>query len=243
MRAYTFAALLLLGAVSGALADQPSSSAAAHAAATGDYRLAAQNYQQLLDSNGFSAAVLFNLGNDWLRLGKPARAILEYERALVLAPRSAAIASNLAAARERAGITAPAVGPWLAAARYLRFDTYVWLGVGGLWVLCCGVVLLCLRGRARRIARPLILVAAVTLCVSVDAVALGWSDLDRAVVLQPASLHLAPAVSAAVSGALRAGEVVWTQDRYGGFSFVRTADGHTGWVGADAAVPVRVARP
>jgi len=239
MRVFTFAALMLLGAASGALADQPSTSAAVHAAATGDYRLAAQNYQQLLDQRGFSAPMLFNLGNAWLRLGKPARAILEYERALVLAPRSPAIASNLAAARERAGITAPTVGPWLAAARYLRFDTYIWVGLTALWVLCGAVVLLCVEGSARRFARPLILVAAVTLCVSVDAVALGWSDLYRAVLQEPASLHLAPAVSAAVSGALRAGEVVWTQDQYGGFSFVRTADGHAGWVSADAAVPVR----
>ena len=94
----------------------------------------------------------------------------------------------------------------------------------------------------RRLARPLILVAAVTLCVSADAAVLCWSDLYRAVLLSPSTLHLAPAQSAAASGSVREGEVVWIQQRYAGFNLVRTADGHAGWVSSDEAVPVQVSR-
>jgi tetratricopeptide (TPR) repeat protein len=234
--------LLLLGAVS-AFADTPALDAAARAAAGGDYRAAVRNYQQILDQQGFSAAVLFNQGNAWLRLGNPARATLDYERALVLAPHSAAIAANLSAAQQRAGLAPQAVGPWLAAARYFSFDTYVWAGLGALWVLCAALILMCLNGRARRGARPLILLAVVTLCVSADAAVLEWPDLQRAVVVGPAVMHQAPAPSAATSGSLQEGEVVWLQEQYAGFNFVRTADGRTGWVAAAAAVAVRVARP
>lgn len=240
MRNLRLSALLLLIAVCGARADQ-SLIGAEQAAAAGDYHAAIQNYEQVLSRNGFSAPVLYNLGNAWLRLGKPARAILQYERALVLAPHSPAIESNLAAARERAGIAVTEPGPWLAAARHFSFDTYLWVGLGALWTLCIALILVCLNRAARRIARPLILMAALTLCVCADAAALCWSDLYRAVVVQgPAVLHLAPAQSAAASGTLREGEVVWMQDRYVGFYFVRTADGHTGWVSDEAAVPVRV---
>ena len=84
-------------------ADQPALAAAAHAAAAGDYPAAVRNYEQVLKRDGFSAPVLFNLGNAWLRLGKPARAILDYERALVLAPHNPAIEANLAAARSVPG--------------------------------------------------------------------------------------------------------------------------------------------
>ena len=86
---------------------------------------------------------MFNLGNAWLRLGKPARAILDYERALVLAPHSAAIAANLGAAQERAGLAPRSGGPWLTVARYFSFDTYVWAALGAIWVLCGALVLLC----------------------------------------------------------------------------------------------------
>ena len=243
MRGLGLAALLLLIAASGAAADQTRIATAEHAAAGGDYHLAAQSYEQILAHSGYSAPVLFNLGNAWLRLGKPARAILEYERALVLAPRNPAIESNLAAAQQRAGITAPVAGPWLAAARYFSFDSYVWAALAAIWVLCAALVLLCLNGVARRFARPAILLAAITLCASADAAVLCWSDLYRAVVQESAPLQLAPAASAATSGTLHEGEVVWIQDRYAGFTFVRTADGHTGWVSSDAAVPVRVSRP
>jgi tetratricopeptide (TPR) repeat protein len=235
--------LLLMLAAATAGADQPALTSAAQAAASGDYRTAVRNYEMILEQEGFSAPVLFNLGNAWLRLGNPARAILEYERALVLSPHSAPIAANLAAAQQRAGLAPQAVGPWLAAVRYFSFDAYVWAGLAALWVLCAALVLVAVNGAARRIATPLIVVAAVTLCVSADAAVLEWPDLQRAVVLAPSVMHLAPAESAATSGSLREGEVVWLQDQYAGFNFVRSGDGRTGWVGAAAVVAVRVPRP
>lgn len=244
MRVLCLGLVLLLVASTPLRADQPMVAAAAQAAAAGDYAAAVRDYEQVLNRDGFSAPVLFNLGNAWLRLGKPARAILDYERALVLAPRSPAIEANLTAARQRAGLAPEAISPWLTAARYFSFDSYIWAALAAVWLLCGALVLLCLNGVARRLARPLILVAALTLCVSADAAVLCWSDLYRAVVIQgPAILHLAPAPSAAASGGLREGEVVWLQDRYSGFVFVRTADGHGGWVSDAAAVPVRASRP
>ncbi len=236
-------ALLGLFALCGARAELPSIAAAERAAAAGDYHTAAQDYEQALGAGGFSAPVLFNLGNAWLRLGKPAPAILNYERALVLAPGSAAIKLNLAAAQQRAGLAPPLVGPWLAAARNFTFDTYVWAGLAALWLVCAAVVLLCLGATARRCAKPLILVGAVILCVSADAAALCWTDLYRAVVQEPTALKVAPAASAADNGSLREGEVVWIQERYGGFELVRQADSHTGWVRAAAVVAIRVSHP
>jgi hypothetical protein len=241
MRVITTVALLLLFAACLARAAVPSIAAAERAAAAGDYHTAAQDYEQALRASGFSAPLLFNLGNAWLRLGKSAPAILAYERALVMAPGSAAIKANLAAAQQRAGLAPSVVGPWLAAARYFTFDTYVWAGLGAVWLLCVALVLLCFTGTARRFAKPLILVAALTLCVSTDAVALCWTDLYRAVVQEPTVLQVAPAASAAGNGSLRAGEVVWLQDRYGGFEFVRTSDDHTGWVSAATVVAIRAA--
>ncbi|HTY94714.1 MAG TPA: tetratricopeptide repeat protein [Steroidobacteraceae bacterium] len=235
--------VLLVAAALGAWAGQPSFDAARRAAAVGDYRTAIQEYQQLLERSGFSAPVLFNLGNAWLRMGNPARAILDYERALVLAPGSAAIQANLAAAQQRAGIAPTAAGPWLQAARHFSFDTYLWVCLAAIWVLCVALVLLSVDGSGRRLTRALILVSVLMLCVGADAAVLCWPDLYRAVVQEPAVLHLAPAQSAATGGTLAAGEVVWLQDRFGAFTLVRTADGHVGWVDDTTVLPVRVSRP
>jgi hypothetical protein len=239
-----WASLFLLIVSLGVRAEPPAIAAAEHAAAGGDYQGAVQNYERALTQSGFSAPVLFNLGNAWLRLGKPARAILEYERALILAPRNPAIEANLAAAEQRAGVTAPVAGRWQEAARFFSFDTYLWAALAAIWVLCVAGVLLCLGAAPRRFARPLILLAAVTLCVSADAAVLCWPDLYRAVVVQgPGTLRLAPAPSAASSSTVREGELVWMQDRFGGFHFVRTVDGRSGWMSDDEVLAVRVAHP
>lgn len=239
------AALVLLSMLTLGAADAQNAplTTAREAAAAGDYTQATRAYQQALDQGAVSAPLLFNLGNAWLRLGQPGRAILNYERALVLAPQDAAVLTNLTAARQRAGIEPEKIGSWQLAARVFSLDTYLWACLGAVWVLCAALVLLCLNRRSRNLARLLILIAAVTLCVSADAAALCWSDLYRAVIVQgPAILHLAPAEAAAASGTLREGEVVWLQNRYVGFRYVRTGDGHTGWVSEAAAVPVRGAR-
>lgn len=244
MRLMRWALLIVLVAPLGVRAAEPPIAAAEHAASGGDYQGAVQNYERALAQGGFSAPILFNLGNAWLRLGKPARAILEYERALILAPRNPAIEANLAAAQLRAGVTQPVPGRWQEAARFFSFDTYLWAGLVAIWVLCVAGVLLCLTGAARRFARPLILLAAVTLCVSADAAVMCWPDLYRAVVVQgPGTLRLAPAASAASSSTVREGEVVWLQDRFGGFHFVRTVDGRSGWMSDDEVVAVRVSHP
>src|SRR5665213_1190155 len=98
MRALCVGLVLLLVTSTPVRAAQPMIVAAEHAAAAGDYPTAARNYEQVLERDGFSAPVLFNLGNACLLYTSPSRAILDYERALVLAPRSAAIEANLTAA-------------------------------------------------------------------------------------------------------------------------------------------------
>lgn len=232
-------AALILGWAAPAPAQTAAVAAAERAAAAGDYRQAVQGYEQALRQAGYSAPVLFNLGNSWLRLGQAAPAILAYERALVLAPGNAAIAANLATARQRAGVTVPAVGPWLNAARFFSFDTYAWAVLAAVWGLSAGLILLCLHGTARRLAKPLVLISVAVLCAGADGAVLCWPDLSRAVVQAPAALQLAPAPSAATSGTLREGEVVWLKGHYAGFDLVDTADGRSGWIAKDAAIAVR----
>ena len=49
---------------------------------------------------GYSAAGLYNLGNAYARAGKPGMAVLNYERASLLAPNDPDIEANLRAVRE-----------------------------------------------------------------------------------------------------------------------------------------------
>ncbi|MBI1227257.1 MAG: tetratricopeptide repeat protein [Bacteroidetes bacterium] len=60
-----------------------------------DYAKAIKIYEQLLDSGYRAPELEYNLGNAWYKKGSPGRAILHYERALILAPENAEIKQNL----------------------------------------------------------------------------------------------------------------------------------------------------
>ncbi len=65
-----------------------------------DYALAIQIYEDLL-KNGESAEVYYNLGNSYYKIGEIAKAVLNYERALLLQPGNSDIRANLEIARAK----------------------------------------------------------------------------------------------------------------------------------------------
>ena len=67
----------------------------------GEYFEAAQQYEALIDLGYRDAALYFNLGNAYLESNDLGRAILSYQRALVLSPRDPDILTNLDLARSK----------------------------------------------------------------------------------------------------------------------------------------------
>jgi len=66
-----------------------------------DFASAIQIYESLLKTQGEASEVYYNLGNSYYKLGDMAKAILNYERALLLNPGDGDIRSNLEIARSK----------------------------------------------------------------------------------------------------------------------------------------------
>ncbi|HYD48238.1 MAG TPA: BatD family protein, partial [Terriglobales bacterium] len=100
-----FALLLVVLAMPAMAAEGPQSSffAGNSAYAAGRYEEARQAYEAVLRSGWESAAVRFNLGNSYFKLGRKGLAIVHYERAAQLAPRDPDIEANLSFARSATG--------------------------------------------------------------------------------------------------------------------------------------------
>lgn len=92
--------LILLFTVA-ALAQSPAEAmlAANRLYEAGEFAPAAEAYQNLIDQGLADSAVYYNLGNAWFKQGDLGRAILNYRRAELLAPRDADIRANLLLAR------------------------------------------------------------------------------------------------------------------------------------------------
>lgn len=180
---------------------------------------------------GFSATSLYNLGNAYARSGQTALAVLEYERARVLAPRDPDLEANLAHVRETAGI-APRSDGWLE--RYGRFanpNLMYWIGIAGLAL--GGICLMRLR---RRAARGTLLAG--TACgiamlgSSLLNAAATFPVLSDAVALRPAIAGVSPVSGADTLFAIPAADTVRVLDHHAGYELVRDSKGREGWVGA-----------
>ena len=91
--------LLALTSVGPAAAQDAALKEAEVAYTKEDYKTSIQLYEGLLKNNGESAEVYYNLGNAYYKDGQIAPAILNYERALLLAPGDKDIRFNLQLAK------------------------------------------------------------------------------------------------------------------------------------------------
>ena len=94
-----FIGILMAGTAFAADDLQSVESEAARMYQEGDYAKAIELYNQILDSDRESAAVYYNLGNAYYKTGETAKAILNYERALLIQPGDKDAKYNLAMAQ------------------------------------------------------------------------------------------------------------------------------------------------
>ena len=105
---------------------------------------AAQTYQALVDKGVDEAALFYNLGNAYFKAGEIGYAILNYERAMRLAPRDPDIQANLALAQtqlvDRYETTgASLVSRWVTLARSWLTINEMAIAVLSLWLLLGGL--------------------------------------------------------------------------------------------------------
>ena len=204
----------------------------------GDIAGAAAIYQEILDSDGPNAAVLFNLGNCEQRLGKFGPAILAYERARLLTPRDPDLAANLALARKAAAVfEEPGLHPRLhAILNYLSLNEWSWLVAGsvlllGVLALVCGLARLPQRWMSVS-ARAAAGVAVVLVFVGAAALYLRRDEGNRGVVLsESATVRLSPFETAESLGTPGPGRIVHILKTDNGFHYVEVpATKLRGWM-------------
>jgi tetratricopeptide (TPR) repeat protein len=188
---------------------------------------------------GYSASTLYNQANADARAGKPGLAVLNYQRALLLAPNDADIRANLAFVR--AGLNLPAESDnWFShAIRIAGPDALAWMAFAGL--LAAGLSLLAgRRYPSHRFALRAVAVLGVsaiglTLC---NAVTL-WPRLHEGVVTaHGTAAHVAPAGNAETLFSLPEAETVAMGAQHQGFVLVQARDGRSGWVALADLAPV-----
>lgn len=102
MRAIIYFILMLLPCTAAAQVGAMSKEVGDSAYANGDYQAAIDVYQAILADNSVSPEIFYNLGNAYYKTSEIGKAILNYERALLLDPSDSDIRFNLELAQSKA---------------------------------------------------------------------------------------------------------------------------------------------
>jgi tetratricopeptide (TPR) repeat protein len=203
------------------------------------YHASTLGFQAVLAQEGYSAPVLFDLGNSYDREGDFARAILAYKQAQGLSPNDPDIAANLLLAQKQAGV--PAAEPqWSEkASRVLSASGWAWVGSGAWTLLCASLLARTIWPQRRSLFFLSGAAGTLVLCVAIAAMVISSSELREAVVIDKnASALISPFPNAQAVFSPSPGETVTVQKAYNDFLLVKDDAGHTGWIGKTQIAPV-----
>jgi hypothetical protein len=223
--------MLLAGAIQPALAQAPQSPAAS--------AVASSDAPPVLAPSTYSATSLYNLGNSYARAGKPGLAVLNYERASLLAPNDPDIEANLRYVREGAHLSVEPRSTWQRVVTVGSPMLWSFLGVLGVLLLGCAL-LAAERYPAhpwkRRVAA---LVGLVLLGATAGNALVLWPTLHAAVIVTAATpVQVSPVPMGDPLFTLPEGETVTITAEHEDFVLVQTGSGRKGWVSRVNLVPV-----
>ena len=235
----TFALLLFCWLAPLAAAAAPGAAATAYA--RGDYVGAVELWSQEIRAEGVTAARLAALGNAEWRLGRKGRAMVCWERALLIDPRDPVALAGIKHGQDSGGVDRPKPTAVEEYAAFLTADLWLLLAVAAFWTTVLCVAVPRLRGRAASAGNQWARVVALTVLVLCFPGLWGSRSLDaRAVVRRSeVSLRLTPTQFGEPLSGVAEGDVVRTERPLNGHMRVHTADGKTGWVKAGEIEAVR----
>lgn len=179
----------------------------------------------------YSADGLYNLANSYARAGKPGLAVLNYERAALLAPDDPDINANLEYVRTSAHVATEPRGRFARIARAASPRLAAWAGVLGIALVGLGML-------ARRTTRRFqwmriggIVIGAALIALTASNAMLLWPRMHEAVILvNQTPVRVSPVPMGETAFVLPEAETVTITAEHEDFALIRTRRGLSGWV-------------
>ncbi len=204
----------------------------------GQFQQAIDQYSSIIDKNGVSASLLYNLANTYAAAGEVGRAVLNYERAQQLAPGDADIQGNLEQVRKDVGLYRDDQSLVRRLAGVFGADQ--WLLLAGCALFCCGITALLLslgvgkRGKGKSLYW-LTTSSLFVFLLTLPPALLRYQEWNIGVVLsEDAHLLISPFADAKLAGDITAGRLVRPEKEHGEYMLVATETGKSGWLTKDS---------
>lgn len=208
----------------------------------GNYAIAIEKYEAILNQKVFSKELYYNLGNSYYKLNKIGKAVLYYEKALRIAPSDSDIKHNLYLTKSRIVEDIEPVSSiflvrwWRSLRGSLSPDTwssiallFLWIGISGIgfWLL----------GQERLIKKRGFIVGATLIPLSIfpfllanDAQSIANIDYMGVITVQESPYRTSPDANTPPVSVLHEGIKVQILDKIGQLIKVRLPNGEEGWL-------------
>jgi hypothetical protein len=179
----------------------------------------------------YSADGLYNLANSYARAGKPGLAVLNYERASLLAPDDADINANLEYVRTSAHVPTEPRTRFARIAQAASPTLAAWISVLGVALVGVGLLARKLAPRFRWLQAGGILLGVAMIALTVSNAMLLWPRMHEAVVLiNQTPARVSPVPMGDTAFVLPEAETVTMTAEHEDFILIRTRGGLSGWV-------------
>jgi hypothetical protein len=179
----------------------------------------------------YSANGLYNLANAYARAGKPGLAVLNYERAALLAPGDADINANLEYVRASLRLPAEPRSRFSRIVQTASPSVAAWLGVLGVGLAGAGLLIGKMFPRFRWASALGVPLGAALIALTVCNAVLLWPRIHAAVVLVDRTpARVSPVPMGDTAFVLAEGETVTLTAVHEDFALIRTRAGLAGWV-------------
>lgn len=198
----------------------------------GDYDEAIRIFEKIISTHGFSASLLYNLGNSYAQRNRIGKAILSYERARILAPGDPDITGNLQYIRKAHGIFE--AEPSLASRCISRLTLDGWSILAAVFftLICISLTVALLRKKNEQKRWILIALGCLMLLVfSAVAIIISYTSRQVFIVTMPkARIYLSPFPTAASIGSLQEGKRLKATKSHADYIYVTDETGRSGWI-------------
>jgi hypothetical protein len=179
----------------------------------------------------YSADGLYNLANSYARAGKPGLAVLNYERAALLAPDDADINANLEYVRASAHVPTEPRTRFARVAQAATPTLAAWIGVLGIALVGVGLLAGRVAPRFRWLRAGGTLLGVALIALTASNAMLLWPRMHEAVVLiNETPARVSPVPMGDTAFVLREAETVTMTADHEDFILIRTRGGLSGWV-------------
>jgi hypothetical protein len=188
---------------------------------------------------GYSAAGLYNLANSYARAGQPGMAVLNYERASLLAPNDPDIEANLRFVLASAQVANTSRSGFDRAVRIAGPKMLAWIGVIGLSMLGVSLIAGLFSSRFQWLRRAAIGVGLGLIGLTVANGVIIWPTLHQGIVIKASTpVRVSPVPMGDSIFVLPEAETVTINAEHEGFLLVQTKAGRTGWVSRANIAPI-----